>query len=301
MWPELSTSQLCIARQTREPVRKTVLKACTQIITVNSMYEDIFRKTNELIAKGEMFAMATIIRTSGSTPRKPGAKMIVLRDGSTIGTIGGDCVESGAVAEALEAIKEGKSRTVAVALKEEELGGIGMRCGGMAEVYIEVVKPTPKLLVIGSGNIGEEVARFGQNVGFSVTVIDPAAKRENFPESVEVIQEPVEKGISRTEITPQTYIVIATGHKHDEPALRAVIDSNAAYIGMLGSRRKAAVIYQSLKKEGVPEEKLRQVHTPVGLDIGAETPEEIAVSIIAEIVKERRKPGASGESLKISP
>lgn len=265
------------------------------------MHAEIFRKANELIAKGETFAIATIIRTEGSTPRKPGAKMIILRDGSTVGTIGGDCVESEAVAEALEAITEGKSRTVSVALREEELGGVGMRCGGVAEVYIEVVKPTPRLLIIGGGHIGAEIAKLGQNVGFSVTVIDPSGKEGDFPGPVEVIPEPVEKGISRVEITPQTYIVIATGHKYDEPALKAVINSDAAYIGMVGSRRKAATIYKNLMDEGIFEEKLRRVHTPIGLDIGAETPEEIAVSIIAEIVRERRKPGASGESLKISP
>ncbi len=265
------------------------------------MHEGIFRQANELIAKGETFAIATIVGTEGSTPRKPGAKMIVLRDGSTFGTIGGDCVESGTVAEALEAIKERKSRTVSMVLEEEELGGVGMKCGGKAEVYIEVINPTPKLLILGGGHIGAQIAKLGQGVGFSVTVIDPSAKEENFPKSVEVIPEFVDKGISKVAITPQTYIVSATGHKYDEAALKAVIDSEAAYIGMVGSRRKVATVYRNLLDEGVPEEKLKRVHAPIGLDIGAETPEEIAVSIIAEIVKARKKPEASGESLKISP
>jgi len=264
------------------------------------MHEEIFRQANELIAKGETFAIATIVRTEGSTPRKPGAKMIVLGDGSTFGTIGGDCVESGTVAEALEAIKEGKSRTVSMVLEEEELGGVGMKCGGKAEVYIEVITPTPKLLILGCGHIGAQIAKLGQGVGFLVTVIDPSAKEENFPKSVEVIPEFVDKGISKVAITPQTYIVSATGHKYDEAALKAVIDSEAAYIGMVGSRRKVATVYRNLLDEGVPEEKLKRVHAPIGLDIGAETPEEIAVSIIAEIVKARKKPEASGESLKIS-
>ncbi len=264
------------------------------------MHEEIFRQANELIAKGKTFAIATIVRTEGSTPRKPGAKIIVLKDGSTFGTIGGDCVESGTVAEALEAIKEGKSRTVSMALEEEELGGVGMKCGGRTEVYIEIINPSPKLLILGGGHIGTQVAKLGQGIGFSVTVIDPSAKEENFPKLVEVIPEFVDKGISKVEITPQTYIVIVTGHKYDEAALKAVIDSKATYIGMVGSRRKAAIVYRNLLDEGVPEEKLKRVHAPIGLDIGAETPEEIAVSIIAEIVKERRKPEASGESLKIS-
>lgn len=264
------------------------------------MHEDIFRKINELVEKGETFAVATIVRTEGSTPRKSGAKMIVLPDGKTLGTIGGDCVEAGAVSEAIEAMNEGKPRTVSVALEEEELGGVGMRCGGMVDVYIEVVKPTPKLLIIGGGHVGAEIAKLGQKIGFSVAVIDPSVKREDFPEYVEVIAESVEKGVPKIEITPQTYVVIATGHKYDEDALKAVLDSKAAYIGMLGSRRKAATIYRSLMDQGIPEDMLRKVHTPVGLDIGAETPEEIAVSIIAEVIKKRRKPEAFGESLKIS-
>ncbi len=264
------------------------------------MYDRIFKKTHELMAQGETFAVVTIVRTEGSTPRKAGAKMIVIQDGTTFGTIGGDCVESGAVAEAMEAIKEGKSKTISVALEEEELGGIGMKCGGKADVYIEVVKPTPKLLIIGSGNIGAQLVKLGHNVGFSVTVVDPAARKEDFPEFVEVIPEMVEKGVAAAGITPQTYIVVSTGHKYDEAALKAVIDSDAAYIGMVGSKRKAAVTYRALMDEGVSEDKIKMVHTPVGLDIGAETPEEIAVSIIAEIIKARRKPMGTGGSLKIS-
>ncbi len=264
------------------------------------MHEKIFKKTAELMARGETFAIVTIVRTEGSTPRKAGAKMIVVQDGNTFGTIGGDCVESGAVAEAMEAMREGKSKTFSAALEEEELGGIGMKCGGVADIYIEVIKPTPKLLIIGVGNIGSQLVTLGHNLGFAITVIDPAARKEDFPDFVEVIPETVEKGVRMAGITPQTYIVVATGHKYDEAALKAVIDSGAAYIGMVGSKRKVAVMYKSLMDEGIPEDKIKMVHTPVGLDIGAETPEEIAVSIMAEIIMRRRKPSATGGSLKIS-
>jgi xanthine dehydrogenase accessory factor len=265
------------------------------------MNEEIFRRANELLTKGETFVIATIVRTQGSTPRKPGSKMIILQDGSTIGTLGGDCLEAGIVDVALNAISEGKSTTIDIVLKEEEQGGVGMKCGGTADVYIEVVKPTPRLLIIGGGHIGAEVAKLGLGLGFSVTVIDPMAKAGTFPELVEVIFEPVEEAVSRVGISSQTYIVIATEHKYDESALRAVINSNAAYIGVVGSRRKAAAIHRNLTDEGISAEKLRRVHIPIGLNIGAETPEEIAISIIAEIVRERREPKASGESLKTSP
>ncbi len=264
------------------------------------MHEKIFQKINELMTKGETFAVATIVRTEGSTPRKTGAKMVVRRDGSTFGTIGGDCVESGAVDEAIEAINVGKSKTFSAALEEEELGGIGMKCGGLADIYIEVIKPVPKLLIIGTGNVGSQIAKLGQDVGFSVTVIDPGAKKDNFPEATEVIAEMVEKGVTMTEITPQTYVVVTTGHKYDEPALKAVLNSDVKYIGMIGSRRKGAVTFRKLIDEGFPEERVKMIHVPIGLDIGAETPDEIAVSVIAEIIKERRKPSASGSSLKIS-
>lgn len=264
------------------------------------MYEKILKKMAELMAKGETFAVVTIVKTEGSTPRKAGAKMIVVQDGSTFGTIGGDCVESSAVAEAMEAMKKGKSKTFSATLKEEETGGIGMKCGGMAEIYIEVIKPTPKLLIIGVGNIGSQLVNLGQILGFSITIIDPAARKEDFPDFVEVIPETVEKGVKVAGITPQTYIVVATGHKYDEAALKAIIDSSAAYIGMVGSKRKVAVMYKNLMDEGISRDKLKRVNTPVGLDIGAETPEEIAVSIMAEIIMRRRKPSATGGSLKIS-
>lgn len=265
------------------------------------MSEKIFQKINELIAEGETFAVATIVRTEGSTPRGPGTKMIVLEDGGTFGSVGGDRAEAGVVAEALEALREGKPRVVSMSLEEEEKGGVGMRCGGEMDVSIEVVQPTPKLVIIGSGPVSVQVARLGQGMGFSVTVVDPFAKDEDFPDGVEVVPEPVEQGMSKVEITPHTSIVIATRHKYDEPALKAVLDSDAAYIGMVGSRNRVNAIFKTLVDEGVPREKLQRVRAPVGLDIGAETPEEIAVSIIAEIIKERRGPEASGGSLRISP
>ncbi len=265
------------------------------------MSEKIFQKINELIERGETFAVATIVRTEGSTPRSSGAKMIVFGDGSTFGSMGGDRAEAGVVAEALEALKEGKPRVVSMSLEEEENGGVGMRCGGEIDVSIEIVQPTPKLVVIGSGPVGAQVARLGQEMGFSVIAVDPFAKEGDFSNGVKVVSEPVERGISRVDITPQTFIVIATRHKYDEPALKAVLDSPAVYIGMVGSRNRVDAIFKQLSNEGVSREKLQRVNAPVGLDIGAETPEEIAVSIIAEIIKERRGPEASGGSLKISP
>jgi xanthine dehydrogenase accessory factor len=264
------------------------------------MSEKVFQKINELIERGETFAVATIVRTGGSTPRGPGAKMVVLKDGSTFGSVGGDCAERGVVAEALEALEEEEPRVVSMSLEEEEKGGVGMRCGGKIEVSIEVVQPSPKLIITGGGRIAAKVAELGQRVGFSVTVVDPFAKEGEFPEGAKIVAKPVEQGMRELKITPQTFIAIITRHKYDEPALKAALDSGASYIGMMGSRDRVKSVFETLRKEGIREEKFSRVHAPIGLDIGAETPDEIAVSIIAEIIKGRRRPEASGKSLKIS-
>jgi xanthine dehydrogenase accessory factor len=260
------------------------------------MEQAIFHKINELIAKGETFAIATIIRTTGSTPRKPGTKMLIMGDGSTFGTIGGGCIERGVVSEALDALKVRKPRSVSLALEEEERGGIGMRCGGRVEVFIDVMGVASNLLVVGGGHVGAQVARLGKRLGFSVTVVDPFAK-ENLPQGVRLVREPIHEGVPKIEITPETYIVITTEHKADEVALKAVIESPARYIGMIGSRNRVELVFKNLIDEGIPGEKLERVHAPIGLDIGAQTPEEIAVSIMAEIIKTRRNPQATGKSL----
>lgn len=261
------------------------------------MEQTILNKINELNSRGESFAVATIIRTKGSTPRKSGTKMLVTKEGATVGTIGGGCGERGIISEALEALKAGGSRLVELALEEEERGGVGMNCGGTVEVYIDVMNPVPKLLIIGGGHVGAHVAKMGEMLGFSVTVVDPVASEEGFPESIELIKSPIQEAVPKIHIAPNTYIVIATQHKHDEEALKGVVGSEARYIGLVGSKGRVKSIFQTLADEGVPREKLERVHAPIGLDIGAQSPGEIATSIIAEIVKVRNKPGATGKSL----
>lgn len=265
------------------------------------MSAKVYQKINELIAGGKTFAVATIVRVEGSSPRGPGAKMIILEDGSTFGSVGGDCAERAVVDEALKVIEEGEPKTLSIPLEEEEKGGIGMKCGGEIEVSIEVVHPSPKLVITGSGRIATSVAELGERMGFSIMVVDPFAKDEDFPDSAEIVDEPVEQGLSSIEITPNTYVVIITRHKNDIPALKAVINRGAAYVGLMGSKSRVEAQFKAFEEEGFSKEELSQVHAPIGLDIGAETPEEIAVSIMGEIIKELRAPGASSESLKISP
>jgi xanthine dehydrogenase accessory factor len=261
------------------------------------MTHEIFNKITELAKAGKHFAVATIVHTTGSTPRKPGAKMIIMEDGNTFGTIGGGCAESGVVSEALETIRVGEPRLVEITLEEEERGGVGMLCGGSIRVYIEAVHPMPRLLMIGGGHLGVQIAKLGKTLGFSVTVLDPVIEKEDFPEDVEFVRAPVEEGISKVDINPNTFVVIATRHKYDEEALKAVVNSNAAYIGMVGSKTRVKLIFQKLTEEGIPMKKLKRVHAPIGLDIGAQTPEEIAVSVMAEIIRFQRDQQATGQSL----
>jgi xanthine dehydrogenase accessory factor len=258
---------------------------------------DIYQKITELLQNGETFAIATIIKADGSTPRGVGTKMIIMNDQTTYGTIGGGCVESAVITEALEALKDGKSRVTNYALEEEEKGGVGMRCGGKLELSIEVLQPKPNLLVIGSGHIASALVTLGKIIDFKVIVIDPFAKKEEFPEADIVITKPVDSGIAELKINPQTYIIIVTRHQYDEPALREVIDSEATYIGMVGSKNRVEMAFNTLMKEGISESSLKRVYAPIGLDIGAETPSEIATSIIAEVIKHRR--GGTGRNLAL--
>lgn len=263
------------------------------------MSAKIFQKINELLEEEENFAVATIIRSEGSAPRSVGTKMLILKSGKTYGTIGGDRAEEVVRDEALKSLEDGEPRTIEIKLEEEEKGGVGMMCGGEIEVSIEVPQPTPKLFLIGGGQIAVEVVKLAQEVGFEVSVLDPFAEDTDFPDSAEIISKSVEEGMSEIEITPQSYIVIVTRHEYDEPALIESLKTDAAYIGLMASENRVTSQFESLEERGVDHDSLSQVHAPIGLDIGAETPEEIAVSIIAEIIMERRSSESTGKSFKI--
>lgn len=216
--------------------------------------------------------------------------MIIEPDGTTFGTIGGGCAETEVVTHALKLLKEGAKgvHVNSYDLVEEEFGGVGMNCGGKIDVAIEIMEPTPRLLIIGSGHLAQALSRIGKMLEFDIVVLDPMAKKESFPEAMQVVPDFVETGFPKVSVDQSTYIVILTRHKDDVPALKCSLKTNAAYIGMIASRRRVALVFSQLLKEGFTEEQLRRVYSPVGLDIGAETPEEIAVSILAEIVKIRR-------------
>jgi xanthine dehydrogenase accessory factor len=244
---------------------------------------------------GENVAVATVVRIEGSASAKPGAKSIIDAQGRTVfGWIGGGCAESTVRDVARELLAEGSSRLIRLDLDDEVLG-VGMPCGGYMEIYIEAMMQAPKLLVLGHGVIAETLIGFAHALGFHTTVNDALATPEAFPQAdVRVMQDP---DYAKAECDAQTYVVIATQHKSDYEALQRVLRQSPAYVGLVASRKRSALVLERLHEDGVPLELLRRVAAPAGLDIGAVTPQEIALSIFAEIIQRSRGARTSGRPL----
>lgn len=252
---------------------------------------EVFEKLIELLRGGRTVALASIVSASGSTPQDSGARMIITADGGTYFTIGGGGLEAAVVRDGLEAIKNGQNLVKNYNLAGIGEGGVGMACGGNTTIVIEVISPPHRLLIFGAGHVGRSLAYCAQGLGLAVTVVDdrseyPSADR--FPEGIELRR--VSSGYEGDipEADESTYVTIVTrSHETDLTVLRNVIRHRSAYIGMIGSRRKVEQAFAILKAEGVSSSALDQVHSPIGLDIGSKTPREIAISILAEIIKVR--------------
>ena len=259
--------------------------------------EEIYRALLDAMRSGEPVALVTLVETQGSTPREAGAKMVVRSDGSTVGSIGGGAVEARAVSDALASLGEGRSCLRDYSLRGRD-GDLGF-CGGDAKAFVEVITPKPTLLIAGAGHVSQSLAKLGANLGFRVVVADDRtdyATRERFPTAGRVEALAPDEFAQSLDITEHCHVVIATrGREHDEAVLGQVVRTPAVYIGLVGSRRKVAAIFEHLLGEGVSKESLARVHAPIGLDIGAATPDEIALSIMAEILMVRR--GGSGRTL----
>ncbi len=256
---------------------------------MSNFYEEVLK----LIALGQKGAVATIINTTGSTPREAGAKMLIREDGSIWGTVGGGCLEARVWQEARKIMQEEKPRILHLDLTGKEAEDLGLICGGVMDVYIEPVLPPPRVFIFGGGHISLYLAKLTSMVGFQVTVIDDRpefASKERFPEADEVIAEEFSSIFRRLKINLGSYVVIVTrGHTYDQEVLEWALKTKAKYIGMIGSRKKIQTIYKNLQEKGFPAEDFLRVHAPIGLDIGALTPEEIAVAIVAEMIAVRRK------------
>jgi xanthine dehydrogenase accessory factor len=253
---------------------------------MNSIYQSLAElETTHLPA-----ALCTVVKSSGSTPRHATSKMLVYPDGHILGTVGGGELENRVITEAKAALNDGKPRLLEYSMTDPAHGDVGV-CGGQMEVFVEPILPPDKLVVIGGGHVGKAVAHLAKWLGLRVVVSDDRAEfctPEANPDADEFYACPMAELPLHLNINPQTYIVLTTrGNAVDVPGLPALLDSRAAYIGVIGSRRRWALTVKALNEQGISDEKLSFVHSPIGIGIGAETPEEIAVSILAEVLMVR--------------
>jgi xanthine dehydrogenase accessory factor len=262
------------------------------------MNQEVFGALTEALERGEEVALVTIVASTGSTPQRVGAKMLVYSDGRTVGTIGGGCYENDAFWKAREAIKARKPLNVKYELTDDIAEESGLICGGQMEVFIEPVEPAPDVYIFGAGHVGYFLARMAYDTGFRVHIIDDREKfanAERFQDGVETVVEDMPTWLETHTLPPTAYAVIVTrGHKHDIDALRALSRTPLRYVGLIGSRAKVKRIYDALRAEGTSPDVLAHVHAPIGLDIGAITPQEIAVSILAELIAVKH--GKAGEA-----
>ena len=248
--------------------------------------EPLFNKILKTIKKNNSCVVATVVSSRGSSPRKIGAKMVISKDGSTLSTIGGGGLEKSVIADAQKALHKEKSFLKEYPLDEKS----GMQiCGGRVSIFFEVVKPLKRLIIAGAGHIGLALSFIGKLLDFSIIIVDDRhsfANKKRFPHVDQVICASYRNAFRKMTIDKNTYIVIVThGHLYDQVCLQAVLPSQAGYIGMIGSAKKIKHVFAALRKQGFTQKALRRVHTPVGLYIGAETPEEIAVAIAAQLVQ----------------
>lgn len=252
---------------------------------------NIHQRLNDLLAAGEQVALCTVTQTTGSVPRHAGSKMLVFPHGRVEGSIGGGEMEGRVVAEALDTLNGGKARLLNYTLNDPSKGDPGV-CGGTVEVFVEAIKSEATLLVVGAGHVGKAVAHLGHWLGFRVEVSDDRPEfctPENVPEAQAFHPVAVKELTESANITNQTYIVLSTRNMAvDVSGLPSLLDSPAAYIGVIGSKRRWLTARKKLEANGMDKKKLDKVTSPMGLELNAETPEEIALSILSEIVMLRR-------------
>jgi xanthine dehydrogenase accessory factor len=265
---------------------------------------DLFEEIVRMRRAGQRGALATIVHTNGSIPSYESSRMLVREDGSSLGTVGGGCVEADVWAAAREVMHKEAPRKLVFHLNNEATYDNGLICGGTVEIFIEPILPQPILYLFGGGHVSAAVAKAAQAVGFGVGVIDDReafANAQRFPMAQEIYTS-YDDAFAKLQANSSSYLVIVTrGHKEDMRVLAWAVRTAARYVGMIGSRRKVLSVYKALEKEGYSMEEFERVYAPMGLDIGALSPEEIAVSIVAELVAVRRNvESAAHKKLKLA-
>jgi len=259
---------------------------------------DFYSKAAELTSQGKAFAVATVVRVDGSSSARRGSKAIIDAEGKLVlGWVGGGCAESAVRNEALRCLELEQPLVITLDMTDELLG-VGMPCGGKMDVYIEPVLPKPDLLIAGHGRIAETLSALAHLLGFRVIVNDPGADRSAFPQAERVIAEDFD--LNETPIGPNTYVVIATQHKNDHLWLQKALQGEAAYVALIASQHRAKLVFDYLAAERVAADKIARIFAPAGLDLGAVTPEEIALSIVSQIVALRRGGTARPLNLQVA-
>jgi len=265
---------------------------------------DVFEELVRLRNLGRKCALATIVEARGSIPSYESAKILVRDDGSMTGTIGGGCVEAEVWTAAREVIETEKPKRLTFNLGQDAAYDNGLICGGQIEVFVEPVLPLPHAFIFGGGHISKSLSQVANLAGFCTVVVDDRdtfASRERFPEAESVHAGEYEQIIPTLAINGTSYIVIVTrGHRDDMRVLKLAIATSARYIAMIGSKRKVLNVVRELEKEGIPRAAFARLHAPMGLDIGAISPEEIAVSVAAEMIAVRRNAASNWRSLALS-
>jgi xanthine dehydrogenase accessory factor len=255
---------------------------------------DIFEEIVRLGRLGQKCALATIVQVRGSIPSFESAKLLVREDGSMVGTIGGGCVEAEVWNAAREVIATEKPRHMNFSLGQDAAYDNGLICGGQLDVFVEPVVPQPAAYIFGAGHISKSLSKVADLAGFRTVIVDDRemfANRERFPEADEVHAGEYEAVFPKLPINETSYIVIVTrGHRDDMRVLKWAVGTNARYIAMIGSKRKVINVVRELEKENIPASAFERVFAPMGFEIGAITPEEIAVAVVAEMIAVRRNP-----------
>ena len=264
------------------------------------LYDEIVR----LRKLGQKCALATIVNVRGSIPSYESAKLLVREDGSMMGTVGGGCVEAEVWNVAREVLETEKPKNLSFSLGQDAAYDEGLICGGQLNIFVEPVIPQPYAFIFGGGHVSKSLSKVAALAGFSTVIVDNReafANKERFPEAEATYAEEYEDVFPKLPITSSSYLIIVTrGHRDDMRVLRWAVTTQAKYIAMIGSKRKTISVVHELEKEGFSRDAFERVFAPMGLEIGAESPEEIAVSVVAEMIAARRMPESDWRALSKS-